>query len=162
MPQRWVFQSSSRVFLLSFGAWVRYHGDKPRLRSPHVFVSNHTSFTDYFLISACDPPNATVAQIHGGLFGKRLLYHDPLILGLLQRYLLCLNGSLSFQRNEQRDRVAVVKKMKEHIKKGQDTTLFYPPLVIFPEGTCVNNEYTVLFHKGAFELDCLVCPVAIK
>jgi hypothetical protein len=26
----------------------------------------------------------------------------------------------------------------------------------------VNNEYTVLFHKGAFELGCDVCPVAIK
>ncbi|KAJ3058231.1 hypothetical protein HK102_010609, partial [Quaeritorhiza haematococci] len=37
------------------------------------------------------------------------------------------------------------------------------PLLIFPEGTCVNNEYTVLFHKGAFDLpDTAVCPVAIK
>lgn len=26
----------------------------------------------------------------------------------------------------------------------------------------MNNEYTVLFHKGAFELGCEVCPVAIK
>jgi hypothetical protein len=36
------------------------------------------------------------------------------------------------------------------------------PLLIFPEGTCVNNEYTVLFHKGAFDLGVMVAPVAIK
>lgn len=36
------------------------------------------------------------------------------------------------------------------------------PILIFPEGTCVNNEYTVLFHKGAFELGAVICPVAIK
>lgn len=87
-------------------------------------------------------------------------------VGLLQRYLLSLNGSLSFHRNEQRDRVAVVRKMKEHVfrrsEQSSSAASFDPPILVFPEGTCVNNEYTVLFHKGAFELDCVVCPVAIK
>ena len=36
------------------------------------------------------------------------------------------------------------------------------PLLIFPEGTCVNNEYTVLFKRGAFDMGCTVCPIAIK
>lgn len=36
------------------------------------------------------------------------------------------------------------------------------PLLIFPEGTCVNNEYVVMFKRGAFDLDATVCPVAIK
>ncbi|KAH7849222.1 hypothetical protein Vadar_014805 [Vaccinium darrowii] len=36
------------------------------------------------------------------------------------------------------------------------------PLLMFPEGTCVNNHYTVMFKKGAFELGCTVCPIAIK
>jgi hypothetical protein len=26
------------------------------------------------------------------------------------------------------------------------------PLLIFPEGTCVNNEYCVMFKRGAFDL----------
>ena len=47
--------------------------------------------------------------------------------------------------------------MKEHIQKDDST-----PLLVFPEGTCVNNEYTVMFKKGAFDLDATVCPVAIK
>lgn len=36
------------------------------------------------------------------------------------------------------------------------------PLLLFPEGTCVNNDYCVMFKKGAFELDATVYPVAIK
>ena len=36
------------------------------------------------------------------------------------------------------------------------------PLLIFPEGTCVNNEYCVMFKRGAFDLGATVCPVAIK
>jgi len=47
--------------------------------------------------------------------------------------------------------------MKEHVHSPGST-----PILIFPEGTCVNNEYTVLFKKGAFELDATICPVAIK
>jgi 1-acyl-sn-glycerol-3-phosphate acyltransferase len=47
--------------------------------------------------------------------------------------------------------------MKKHVHTPGKS-----PILIFPEGTCVNNEYTVLFHKGAFELDAVVCPVAIK
>ena len=47
--------------------------------------------------------------------------------------------------------------MKAHVA-AQDTT----PLLIFPEGTCVNNEYCVMFKRGAFDLDATVCPIAIK
>lgn len=31
-----------------------------------------------------------------------------------------------------------------------------PPLLIFPEGTCVNNEYCVMFKRGAFDLGATV------
>lgn len=47
--------------------------------------------------------------------------------------------------------------MKAHVAAA-DTT----PLLIFPEGTCVNNEYCVMFKRGAFDLGCTVCPIAIK
>ena len=48
-------------------------------------------------------------------------------------------------------------RMRAHVANATSS-----PILIFPEGTCVNNEYTVLFHKGAFELDAQICPVAIK
>ncbi|PRQ38513.1 putative glycerol-3-phosphate 1-O-acyltransferase [Rosa chinensis] len=78
-------------------------------------------------------------------------------------------------------------RLRDHVV-GPDNN----PLLIFPEGTCVNNHYTVMFKKdiyvlnlfllrsswslsfdltfsficlyveGAFELGCSVFPVAIK
>ena len=56
-----------------------------------------------------------------------------------------------------KDRKIVGERMKAHVA-APDTT----PLLIFPEGTCVNNEYCVMFKRGAFDLDCTVCPIAIK
>lgn len=35
-------------------------------------------------------------------------------------------------------------------------------MIIFPEGTCVNNKYTIRFQKGAFELGVKVCPIGLK
>ncbi|XP_040365221.1 glycerol-3-phosphate acyltransferase 9-like [Rosa chinensis] len=48
-------------------------------------------------------------------------------------------------------------RLRDHVV-GPDNN----PFLIFPEGTCVNNHYTVMFKKGAFELGCSVCPVAIR
>ena len=39
-----------------------------------------------------------------------------------------------------KDRALVAQRMKAHVA-GEDQT----PLLIFPEGTCVNNEYCVMF-----------------
>jgi hypothetical protein len=36
-----------------------------------------------------------------------------------------------------------------------------PPLLLFPEGTCVNNEYAVMFKRGAFEMDATIIPVGM-
>lgn len=141
-----LFRTYCKAWLFSFSAIIRHHGRKPSPNAPHLFVANHTSFIDYFLMSSVGMPHATVAQVHYGLFG------------LFQRYILSANGSLFFNRNENRDRSTVARRMQEHANRGQKVS----PLIIFPEGTCVNNESTVLFHKGAFELDALICPVAIK
>jgi glycerol-3-phosphate O-acyltransferase 3/4 len=56
-----------------------------------------------------------------------------------------------------KDRKLVAERMAAHVQAA-DTT----PLLIFPEGTCVNNEYCVMFKRGAFDLGATVCPVAIK
>jgi len=56
-----------------------------------------------------------------------------------------------------KDRLIVAERMKAHVQ-ASDTT----PLLIFPEGTCVNNEYCVMFKRGAFDLGATVCPIAIK
>jgi glycerol-3-phosphate O-acyltransferase 3/4 len=62
---RFLFLLYCKCWLCSFSASVKYHGKKPDLRGqPHIFVANHTSFVDYFLLSAHDFPHASVAQTH--------------------------------------------------------------------------------------------------
>jgi glycerol-3-phosphate O-acyltransferase 3/4 len=135
-----------KAVLLGLGLHVRYHGKKPKMAEAHIFVANHTSVTDYAVASGEGRAHAVVAQAHGGVFG------------LMSRQVLRpLTASLLFDRNESRDRQIVAKRMKDHVNNTKANSL-----LIFPEGTCVNNDYTILFHKGAFELDCVVCPIAIK
>lgn len=135
-----------KMVLLSLGTMVRYHGKKPDIMEPHIFVANHTSVTDFAVSCGKGRTHAVVAQAHGGVFGW-----------MSRTVLKPLTNSILFDRNESRDRAIITKRMREHVNN-----LDANPLLIFPEGTCVNNEFTVLFHKGAFELDCAVCPVAIK
>ncbi|KAJ3240755.1 1-acylglycerol-3-phosphate O-acyltransferase 6 (lysophosphatidic acid acyltransferase, zeta) [Chytriomyces hyalinus] len=143
--QRWIFKVYCNAFLLSWGSRIKHNSRKPVLDVPHLFVSNHTSVIDYIVLSAHDFPHATIAQTHSGL------------LGMFEHSVLTLNGSLMFNRNEKNDRKLIAAKMRKHVHNTKNV-----PLLIFPEGTCVNNEYTVLFHKGAFELDATIVPVAIK
>ena len=98
LTQRWLFKFYCGAFLRSWGSQIRYHGQKPKLNTPHVFVSNHTSFIDYLVLSAHDFPHATVAQNHGG------------IIGYFEHSVLTLNGSLMFNRNEKNDRTKLAMK----------------------------------------------------
>ena len=36
------------------------------------------------------------------------------------------------------------------------------PILIFPEGTCINNTSVMMFKKGSFEVGGTIYPVAIK
>lgn len=134
----------NKLMIFSFNFRVKHFGSKVRISEPHVYVSNHTSFIDYIVLSSHKFSHACISEWHGGLFGFILMN------------ILSKNGSVGFKRSDKQDRSQVLTKIKEHIHKNR------APMLIFPEGTCVNNKYTVLFQKGAFELDALVCPVAIK
>lgn len=37
-----------------------------------------------------------------------------------------------------------------------------PPILLFPEGTCINNTAVTQFKKGGFEVSDVVHPIAIK
>ncbi|KAH9694418.1 glycerol-3-phosphate acyltransferase 9 [Citrus sinensis] len=109
-----------------------------------VFVANHTSMIDFIILEQMTA-FAVIMQKHPGW------------VGLLQSTILESVGCIWFNRSEAKDREIVARKLRDHVQ-GTDNN----PLLIFPEGTCVNNHYTVMFKKGAFELGCTVCPVAIK
>ncbi|KMT01265.1 hypothetical protein BVRB_9g212830 [Beta vulgaris subsp. vulgaris] len=131
-------------FVASWTGVIKYHGPRPSMRPKQVFVANHTSMIDFIILEQMTA-FAVIMQKHPGW------------VGLLQSTILESLGCIWFNRTEANDRVVVSRKLREHAH-GADNN----PLLIFPEGTCVNNEYTVMFKKGAFELDVTVCPVAIK
>eukprot|EP00252_Welwitschia_mirabilis_P002517 TRINITY_DN12484_c0_g1_i1.p1 TRINITY_DN12484_c0_g1~~TRINITY_DN12484_c0_g1_i1.p1 ORF type:complete len:337 (-),score=45.83 TRINITY_DN12484_c0_g1_i1:463-1473(-) len=132
------------VFVASWTGVIKYHGPRPSVRPRQVFVANHTSMIDFIILEQMTA-FAVIMQKHPGW------------VGLLQSTILESLGCIWFNRTEAKDRVIVAQKIKQHIDEPENN-----PLLIFPEGTCVNNEYTVMFKKGAFELGCTVCPIAIK
>ena len=79
------------------------------------------------------------------------------LIAWFQTELLASLHCIWFNRSEQKDRSQAMQRIKSHI--GDART---PRLIIFPEGTCVNNEYCIQFKKGAFSLDAEICPIAIK
>ena len=133
-----------QIFVASWTAVVRYHGPAPAPRPGHVWVANHTSMIDYMLLCAYTP-FAAIMQLHPGWVGF-----------LQTRALSCL-GCLWFNRTEVRDRALVAQRMRDHVASADSS-----PLLIFPEGTCVNNRYCVMFKRGAFDLGARVCPIAIR
>ncbi|KAK4757162.1 hypothetical protein SAY87_007289 [Trapa incisa] len=131
-------------FVASWSGVVNYHGPRPSIRPKQVYVANHTSMIDFIVLQQMTA-FAVIMQKHPGW------------VGFLQSTILESVGCIWFNRTEAKDREIVARKLRDHVQ-GADNN----PLLIFPEGTCVNNHYTVMFKKGAFELGCMVCPIAIK
>ncbi|XP_077289609.1 glycerol-3-phosphate acyltransferase 4 isoform X8 [Arctopsyche grandis] len=86
-----------------------------------------------------------IGQRHGGF------------LGILQRALARASPHIWFERSEVKDRHAVTNRLKEHVSDPNN-----PPILIFPEGTCINNTSVMQFKKGSFEVGGVIYPVAIK
>lgn len=142
--ERLVVQFLAKVFVASWTGVVRYHGPRPVAAPGRVWVANHTSMIDYAVLTAFHP-FAAIMQLHPGW------------VGMMQKKYLSALGCLWFNRTQVKDRALVQKRMKDHVW-AEDAT----PLLIFPEGTCVNNEHCVMFKRGAFDLGATVCPIAIK
>ncbi|KAJ7539337.1 hypothetical protein O6H91_11G087600 [Diphasiastrum complanatum] len=132
------------AFVASWTGVIKYHGPRPTSRPKQVFVANHTSMIDFIILEQTTA-FACIMQKHPGW------------VGWLQTLPLDSLGCIMFNRNEAQDRLLVAKKLREHVENPESN-----PLLIFPEGTCVNNEYVVMFKKGAFELGCTVYPIAMK
>eukprot|EP00188_Purpureofilum_apyrenoidigerum_P002630 Plantae.Rhodophyta-Purpureofilum_apyrenoidigerum.ctg26930.p1 GENE.Plantae.Rhodophyta-Purpureofilum_apyrenoidigerum.ctg26930~~Plantae.Rhodophyta-Purpureofilum_apyrenoidigerum.ctg26930.p1 ORF type:complete len:509 (-),score=51.85 Plantae.Rhodophyta-Purpureofilum_apyrenoidigerum.ctg26930:105-1631(-) len=134
----------SSAWVASLGGIIRYHGQRPRRRPNQIYVANHTSLLDCYLLVK-DYPFSFVGQRHGGL------------VGMIEDLLLNVQSHVWFDRSEGRDRRVVQSLLKAHVQNGQNE-----PMIVFPEGTCVNNEYCIMFKKGCFDLGAKVYPVAIK
>ncbi|XP_051537387.1 glycerol-3-phosphate acyltransferase 3-like isoform X2 [Myxocyprinus asiaticus] len=133
-----------RICARGLSATIHYHNKENRPKKGGICVANHTSPID-IVILANDGCYAMVGQVHGGL------------MGVIQRSMVRSCPHVWFERSEVKDRHAVAKRLKDHI--ADKTKL---PVLIFPEGTCINNTSVMMFRKGSFEMGGTIYPVAIK
>ncbi len=122
-------------FVLSWSGVVRIHGIRPTPRpgqTPGVFVANHSSMNDFILLIASHP-YAVVGQRHTGW------------VGFLQKHLLGCLHCLWFDRSAESEKKKTGQQMVAHVHSPANLGT---PLLVFPEGTCVNNEYVVQVRNG--------------
>ncbi|XP_068625774.1 glycerol-3-phosphate acyltransferase 4 isoform X2 [Battus philenor] len=138
------YKISMRILMRSLSCVVTYHDSQYAPTGAGFCVANHTSPIDVLVVSV-NSFFSLIGQRHGGF------------LGLLQRALARASPHIWFERSEVKDRHAVARRLKEHISVPDN-----PPILIFPEGTCINNTSVMQFKKGSFEVGGTIYPVAIK
>merc|ERR1712142_1445138 len=124
-----------RCFSRSFSACIKFHDRENRPRTDGICVANHTSPIDVVILSV-DRPYALVGQSHPGF------------MGVIQR---------SLSRAAAKDRLEVARRLREHVEDPDKL-----PILIFPEGTCINNTSVMQFKKGSMEVGGVIYPAAIK
>lgn len=127
----------------AISAVITYHNIENRPKNG-ICVANHTSPIDVMVLGA-DNAYALTGQKHGGF------------LGYLQATLSKASAQIWFNRSEAKDRAAVFRRLQEHVENPDKL-----PVLIFPEGTCINNTSIMQFKKGSFEVGGAIWPVAIK
>lgn len=127
----------------ALSAVITFH-NKENIPKCGICVANHTTPVDVMVLH-CDNSYALIGQRHGGF------------LGIIQRALARASAHIWFERSEVKDRETVAKRLKEHVDDPDKL-----PILIFPEGTCINNTSVMQFKKGSFEVGSVVYPVAIK
>ncbi|GFO35706.1 glycerol-3-phosphate acyltransferase 4 [Plakobranchus ocellatus] len=134
---------SFRILVRACSGLITFH-NRENMAPNGICVANHTSPIDVIILS-CDNCYAMIGQAHGGF------------LGVLQRSLARATAHIWFERSETKDRTLVAKRLSSHIA-GKNNL----PILIFPEGTCINNTSVMMFKKGSFEVSSIIYPVAIK
>ncbi|KAM7392401.1 hypothetical protein PAMA_007493 [Pampus argenteus] len=133
-----------RICARGLSATVHYHNRENKPQKGGICVANHTTPIDVVIL-ANDGCYAMVGQIHGGL------------MGVIQRSMVKSCPHVWFERSEMKDRHTVTSRLRAHV--AAKTKL---PILIFPEGTCINNTSVMMFKKGSFEIGGTIYPVAIK
>ncbi|XP_053977893.1 glycerol-3-phosphate acyltransferase 3 isoform X3 [Hylaeus volcanicus] len=146
--KKWAYNKASlvafRLIAQSISAIITVHNNEYKPKTGGMCVANHTSTIDVCILST-QTTFSLIGQRHGGF------------LGILQRALARASPHIWFERSEVKDREAVAKRLKKHVSDPTN-----PPILIFPEGTCINNTSVMQFKKGSFEVGGVIYPVAIK
>jgi len=135
------------VYVMSWSGVIKFHGARPVAkpgRSPGVFVANHSSMIDFIVLQQSHN-YSVVAQKHGGW------------IGFFQDVVLSAIDGIWFDRSDKENKGSVARLISEHALDPDRV-----PVLVFPEGTCVNNKHVIMFRKHVFDLDVPINPVAIK
>ena len=68
-------------------------------------------------------------------------------MGVIQKSLSKGAAHIWFNRSEAKERLEVARRLREHVEDPEKL-----PILIFPEGTCINNTVVMQFKKGSFEV----------
>eukprot|EP00755_Sulcionema_specki_P005583 Sspe_Gene.33140::Locus_16209_Transcript_1_1_Confidence_1.000_Length_1528::g.33140::m.33140 len=140
-----VAQVFIRLHLLVFGVWwIRTSGSYPGRGTAPVLVANHTTWLDGFVI----------AWLQWGHPVSRIENLRIPVLGYLFHAAQCI----FVDRRDPASRKKVMEAMQQRAREDG----WHSPLIVFPEGTCVNQEALISFRPGAFAVSVPVQPVAIK
>lgn len=116
------------------GVKVRVVGGEHVLQDrPQIFMANHQSFFDIFIVLAFIP-----AQFR--FIAKKELFRIPLFGGALRRY-----GTVEINRQHHASAVRSIDEAAEKIREGKS-------VVTFPEGTRSIDGEVKAFKKGVFHL----------
>ena len=127
----------------SLGLVVKSHNEEHVPKSG-IAVANHTSAIDSLVLSTRTCYDFT-GQMQGGIIG--------FFMNMIGR----ASKHIWFNRHDDKGRANALQRMQDHANKPG-----LPPLLIFPEGVCVNNTAVLKFKRGAFQLDTPVYPIAMK
>jgi glycerol-3-phosphate O-acyltransferase 3/4 len=144
MFERKLIASLAFVMVFTWTGVIKYHGVIPAKRPNQIYVANHTSLIDVIILQQ-QPTFSLVGQQHKGFVG---FFQDEIL-----RCLKCV----WFQRSAAKDRKMAGDMIKAHIADPTSNRL-----LVFPEGTCVNNNYCVQFKKGTFQIGAEICPIAMR
>jgi 1-acyl-sn-glycerol-3-phosphate acyltransferase len=141
----WAPRVWSRILLTASGVRVDIHGGEHRRGEQHVFVANHVSWFDVFVLAAHLRWFKFVA--------KAELFRIPLF-GPAMRYA----GMIAIDRKNQKSAHGSIQEAATRIHEGAS-------VILFPEGTRGRSYALRPFKKGAFvlaiEAQAPVVPVAI-
>jgi 1-acyl-sn-glycerol-3-phosphate acyltransferase len=137
----------ARILLAAAGARVTVHGlSHLRTHDPCVFIANHLSIVDVWVMLTIVPPNTRFVA-------KRELFRIP-IFG----WALASTGCISIDRTNRGRAIRSLRAAGERIRAGRS-------VVLFPEGSRSRDGRLAPFKKGAFHLAVQagvpVVPVAI-
>lgn len=141
----WAPRVWSRILLAASGVQVVIHGDEHRHGAQHVFVANHVSWFDVFVMAAHLRWFKFVA--------KAELFRIPLFGPAMRAAKM-----ISIERGNQKAAHGSIQEAAARIRAGAS-------VILFPEGTRGHSYALRPFKKGAFvlaiEAQAPVVPVAI-